>query len=419
MRQATIRLRAYSVGRLRSGDIWLAQTWAADENTIHMNTPLNCVGLFAGIGGIELGLENAGHRTRLLCEIDPVANAVLDRRFPGIARHEDVTTLKRLPDGTDLLAAGFPCQDLSQAGKTAGISGKRSGLVGEVIRLLRQRQIQWVLIENVPFMLQLSEGRAMEVIVSAFEDLGYKWAYRVINSRAFGVPQRRERVYFVASLDHDPRDIILSGEGLFRDPSPDWERYACGFYWTEGVRGLGWAVNSVPTLKGGSTIGIPSQPAIVFPDGMIGKPDLRDAERLQGFEPDWTAPAENVARKGHRWKLVGNAVTVDVAKWIGERLSSPEPYREALDCPLRRKKSWPRAAWNVGAGRYVSDASAFPVSYPCQDLDKFLRFPAEPLSIRATRGFLSRASTASLRFPNGFIDSLEAHLRTMDMNLAA
>ena len=96
---------------------------------------------------------------------------------------------------------------------------------------------------------------------------------------------------------------------------------ACGFYWTEGIRGLGWAVDAVPTLKGGSTIGIPSPPAMVFPLGLVGKPDVRDAERMQGFVADWTQPAESVVRAGHRWHLVGNAVTVDVATWIGERLA--------------------------------------------------------------------------------------------------
>ena len=98
----------------------------------------------------------------------------------------------------------------------------------------------------------------------------------------------------------------------------------CGFYWTEGLRGLGWAVDAVPTLKGGSTIGIPSPPAIWNSgDGSITTPDIRDAERLQGFDADWTLPALDVGgvRRGHRWKLVGNAVSVPVARWVGDRLA--------------------------------------------------------------------------------------------------
>ena len=78
-------------------------------------------GLFAGIGGLELGLSRAGHETALLCEIDRAALAVLEARFPKVPRKTDVRDLKSLPAKTDLLVAGFPCQDLSQAGKTAGI----------------------------------------------------------------------------------------------------------------------------------------------------------------------------------------------------------------------------------------------------------------------------------------------------------
>ncbi len=110
-------------------------------------------------------------------------------------------------------------------------------------------------------------------------------------------------------------------------PADDLEGLACGFYWTEGVRGLGWAVDAVPTLKGGSTIGIPSPPAIWMPDGEIVVPEIRDAERLQGFDADWTEPAAATSRrKGARWKLVGNAVSVPVARWVGERLVTCADY---------------------------------------------------------------------------------------------
>ena len=146
---------------------------------------LTTAGLFAGIGGIELGLKRF-HPTVLLCENDPGAVAVLNAKFRDIPKHGDITTLTSLPKNTDLVAAGFPCQDLSQAGTTRGIDGMRSGLVGEVFRLLRRDPVPWVLLENVPFMLQLSKGRALNVIVSELEALGYKWAYRVVDALAFG-----------------------------------------------------------------------------------------------------------------------------------------------------------------------------------------------------------------------------------------
>src|SRR5690606_34623235 len=90
---------------------------------------MKVVGLFAGIGGLEHGLAQAGHETVLLCENWAPACAVLQSRFPDVPRHGDVRELSDLPESTEVLCAGFPCQDLSQAGKTAGLEGSRSGLV--------------------------------------------------------------------------------------------------------------------------------------------------------------------------------------------------------------------------------------------------------------------------------------------------
>jgi DNA (cytosine-5)-methyltransferase 1 len=372
-------------------------------------------GLFAGIGGLERGLHRGGHRTILLCENDPSAAAVLRARFPGTKYHDDVTTLAKLPRGTSLVAAGFPCQDLSQAGQTAGIAGARSSLVGEVMRLIERHRTPWVLLENVPFMLQLSRGRAMNVITSSLEALGYRWAYRVIDSRAFGRPQRRRRVYLLATLVGDPRSVLFADDaGHVDEPKLNGLRAACGFYWTEGIRGLGWAVDAIPTLKGGSTIGIPSPPAILLPSGEVVMPDLRDAERLQGFPVNWTKPAETVGRTSTRWKLVGNAVSVPAAEWLGRRLAKPG---KILDFPLTalRDTHWPTAAWNVGEGRVSVDASEWPVRRRYESLVDFLRYAPRPLSIKATRGFLLRTERSGLRFPPGFIEALRAHEEHMSL----
>lgn len=370
--------------------------------------PLVVAGLFAGIGGIELGLRRAGHEAALLCELEPGASAVLEQRFRGVRLQGDVRKLAALPREVNLLTAGFPCQDLSQAGQTKGIGGTRSGLVREVFRLLERRAVPWLLLENVPFMLQLARGQALEVIISELERLGYRWAYRVVNSRAFGLPQRRRRVYLVACQSGDPRGVLFADEA--GPPEPSAEPVACGFYWTEGIRGLGWAEDGVPTLKGGSTIGIPSPPAIVMPGGRIVKPDIRDAERLQGFEADWTLPATEVVKRGHRWKLVGNAVTVDVAHWIGERLRVPGAVVAPQGGRLVAGRAWPRAAWNVGEGRFEAEASEWPCARASIALHEFLQFEPEPLSAKATAGFLERTQRSSLHFPDGFIDRVRDHL---------
>jgi DNA (cytosine-5)-methyltransferase 1 len=343
---------------------------------------------------------------------------VLAVRFPRIPLVGDVRELRELPAATELLAAGFPCQDLSQAGKTIGISGKRSGLVGEVFRLLRKNRVPWVLLENVPFMLQLGSGAAMNFIVEKLESLGYRWAYRVIDTRAFGLPQRRERVFILASTEEDPAPRLFRGAMTPREPGGVSGK-ACGFFWTEGIRGLGWAVDAVPTLTGGSTVGIPSPPAIWFPDGRIATPDLRDAERLQGFEPDWTKPVESVARAGFRWKLVGNAVTVNVAQWVGERLAAPADERPWGMAQGTINGSWPKAAFGSRKGRFAVATTTWPVARKQPPLTTFLRFPPKLLSMKGTRGFYDRLTSGTLRYPEEFGKALREHMERLALEALA
>lgn len=371
-------------------------------------------GLFAGVGGVEVGLAQAGHRTEFLCEIDEGAAAVLTARFHDVDLHRDVRTLERLPR-TDVIAGGFPCQDLSQAGRTAGIGGRNSGLVDEVFRLLRRADPKWLILENVPFMLALDGGRAMQHLTRELSKLGFAWAYRVVDTRAFGLPQRRQRVMLVASRTEDPRGVLLADDHG-EPPAVPAEGRACGFYWTEGTRGLGWAIDAVPTLKGGSTIGIPSPPAIWMPSGEIVTPDIRDAERLQGFDVDWTAPAAAVGggKAGRRWKLVGNAVSTPVFAWIGSRIARPGEYDGAGDAKFSRDGAWPAACWGKDGKAFVARVSRWPLRTPTSPLASFLRYPGKPLSPRATAGFLGRTRNSTLHFPDGFIRAVEAHLERVE-----
>ena len=227
--------------------------------------------------------------------------------------HEDVRTLERLPHETSLVVAGFPCQDLSQAGMTKGIAGSRSGLVGEVVRLIEDQRTPWVLLENVPFMLQLAHGEAMNVITTAFEELGYRWAYRVVDARAFGRPQRRRRVYFLASREGDPRTVLFADEaGAPIQPKRTRIPSRVGSTGQRAFAGsAGPSMPSLPSRVGRQSAFRPSCDPL--PDGRVVTPDIRDAERLQGFPKDWTKAVESVAKRGLRWKLVGNAVSVPAA----------------------------------------------------------------------------------------------------------
>lgn len=380
-------------------------------------TKLIVTGLFAGIGGLEEGFRQVGHDSTMLCEFDPLARYVLKKQFPGTEITTDVTDLKGLPD-CDVLTAGFPCQDLSQVGRRRGISGPNSGLVESVFYLLRKQKTppRWVVLENVPFMLSLDRGRAIRSVTKALEGMGYSWAYRTIDARAFGLPQRRRRVILVASKTHDPRPVLLGSDAKAPAPRPRGS-HACGFYWTEGNTGLGWAVDSVPPLKGGSGLHIPSPPAIWFPRRrLIATPAIEDAERLQGFASGWTDVSEEDpygARK--RWKMVGNAVSVPMAKWIAEQLtlSTTEfDIGEIEDLPI--EGSWPNAAWGVSGVRSRSRVSEWPVAVPNEHLSAFLKHKVIPLSHKATSGFLSRLVKSKLRYEEAFRTDLAHHAEKIE-----
>jgi len=387
--------------------------------------PLRVVGLFAGIAGLECGFRAAlgeGAHPTLLCESWQPARRVLSTHFPDVPLHPDVRDLPGLPSGTDVVTAGFPCTDLSQAGRTAGIGGHQSGLVEHVFAALdrtrpRGSRLPWLVIENVPNMLALDRGRAMHYLVGQLERLGYRWAYRVVDARCTGLPQRRRRVLLVASPAEDPRTVLFADEAGERG-GDELADDAFGFSWTEGRGGLGWARDAVPTLKGGSTLGIPSPPAVWVRHGEPGRrlitPTVEDGEELQGFPRGWTAPVVATAgRGGPRWKLVGNAVCVPVATWLAGRMA--EPGADG-DLPTDQRPwdgggTWPTAAWGAAGRVWTVPVSEHPLRRPYRHLlDVIDARQAPALSHRATTGFGRRLEQGNLGRHPGFRDAVTEHV---------
>ena len=366
---------------------------------------MKTLGLFSGIGGFEIAFARAGFETALLVEKDAAARLVLSNRFPGTELLGDVLELRSLPPDTDILCAGFPCQNLSMAGDKSGIRGSKSSVVDHLFRLLEGARVPVVVIENVYFMLHLERGRAMDYLLERFERLDYKWAYRLLDTMAFGLPQRRRRVYLIAAQNIDPRRVLLADDaGPLKPKKPSIDR-PIGFYWTEGRLGVGFARDAIPPLKGGSGIGIPSAPAVLFPDGFVGTPSIEIAEKLQGFPSGWSQAASEVRNK-LRWKLLGNAVSVPVAEWVARRLSSPgDRYIENSDL-LQVGQKWPSAAFNVGYGRYAVNVSTAPQVVKPLSIESFRDQPWVGLSSRAATGFLRRAREGNLKFPDGFLHAI-------------
>lgn len=166
--------------------------------------------LFAGIGGFDLGFERAGFTTRWQVEIDPICRAVLADRFPHARRIADIRTAGRrnlVP--VDVIAAGFPCQDVSAMGKRKGLAGARTGLFWELCRVVDELRPKWLVLENVVGLLFSNGGQDFETVLRAIADRGYVGFWRVLNAQYFGVAQARRRVFLVGGLGEPPPAELL------------------------------------------------------------------------------------------------------------------------------------------------------------------------------------------------------------------
>jgi len=202
---------------------------------------LTAVSLFAGVGGFDLAMQRNGIKTVATVEIDKNARGVLQHQFPEATHFEDVTKVT----GHDLRAAGFipergiitggfPCQDLSVAGKRAGLAGQRSGLYWEIIRLVDELSPKYLVLENVPGLLSSNDGRDMGIVIGALTDRGYGVSWRVLDAQYFGVAQRRRRVFIVGcagdngaasaeilALSESLRGDSAKGKPTRKDPAAD------------------------------------------------------------------------------------------------------------------------------------------------------------------------------------------------------
>lgn len=177
--------------------------------------------LFTGVGGFELGIEKVDESAVCIgfSEIDKYASQVLKYKFPNVKNYGDITKINwsKVPD-FDLLVGGSPCQDFSIAGKRAGISGERSGLVWEFIRCLEEKKPQYFIWENVKGVMSSRKGLDFGSILTAFSESGYSLWWQVLNAKDFGVPQNRERIFVVGFRDRCPREVFFErGNGAEAD----------------------------------------------------------------------------------------------------------------------------------------------------------------------------------------------------------
>lgn len=291
--------------------------------------------LFTGIGGFDLGFERAGMCCVWQAEIDDRCNEVLAYHWPRVDRLKDVKDVGRHNLKTvDLICGGFPCQDVSVAGRREGLDGERSGLWFEFIRIVEELKPKWVIVENVPGLLSSNERRDFAVILSGLGQRGYWWAYRILDAQYYGVPQRRRRVFVVGCLTRG-----CAQEVLFERESSPWDtppgREARESVAASLTKRFGGCSNQWPPINEADNLIVqhalsahnqrndPDGEHFVVCNALDGHSGVRrltptECERLQGFPNGWTAV--NGMSDSARYRMLGNAVCVLVAEWIGRRI---------------------------------------------------------------------------------------------------
>ena len=165
---------------------------------------MNVLDLFSGIGGFSLGLERAGFKTVAFCEVDKKCQAVLKKHWPDVPMFDDVSNLKGkdIEEKIDVICGGFPCQDISLAGKGAGLAGKRSGLWSEFHRLIEEIRPKYAIIENVSAL----RSRGLDQVLREISEIGYDAEWHCITAASVGAPHRRDRIWIVAYANSEPSE---------------------------------------------------------------------------------------------------------------------------------------------------------------------------------------------------------------------
>ena len=354
--------------------------------------------LFSGVGGFDLGFERAGMECAWQVEFDKNCQNVLKKHWSETELFDDVRTVgKHNLKPVDVICGGFPCQDVSIAGKRAGLAGERSGLWSEFARIIDELEPKWVVIENVPGLLSSNRGRDFATVIRWLAERGYGVAWRILDSQYFGVAQRRRRVFIVGSFgDGSATEVLFESDGLRwntekgrktgeeiaysirANPSHSCDKGDGGINQTL-VMSSGQANAEITNNQRPALTGLHEQPIVALNDqggsqmsvtenvsatlrsqehghqpivastftirtgkagggkGYLGVDDgsmtlggqpqwvasesvrrltPTECERLQGFPDGWTDGQAD----SHRYKQMGNAVTVNVAEWIGKRI---------------------------------------------------------------------------------------------------
>lgn len=300
--------------------------------------------LFSGVGGLDLGFERQGFSISWACDKEKSCRKILAKHFPNTTIYEDVRTIDPLKASpVDVVIGGFPCQDLSTGGQRKGLAGERSGLFYEFIRIVRDMPTKpsFVVVENVPGLLTSNNGRDFAVVLN---EMVKQWSpksisWRTLDSRYFGVPQRRERVFIVADLAgeraSDVLDLGTDLRGDTRARAQTGKNSVSAFdslfeeyveHYPQPIRKSRkaqsnkdfetWVETEYSNTLNLFDVGQRSSVLVLENPNIVRYLTPLEWERLQGFPDGWTEGLSDRAR----YCQMGNAVTVNVAEWIAKRI---------------------------------------------------------------------------------------------------
>ena len=289
--------------------------------------------LFSGIGGFALAARNVGWETVAFCEIEPYAQQVLAKHWPGVPIYEDVKDVRYdeetvragcVTDGTtavgpiDIITGGFPCQDISHAGKQAGIDGARSGLWSELCRIIGEVRPRYAVLENVAALLSGDRGRWFQRVLGDLAEIGYDCEWHCIPASAVGAPHQRDRVWIIAYTDSNG----TSNRGNRRALS---DQHRIGTAQEQGRNEQQYGVG------GNNKVADTHQPRLerrlreVLSERTRERAAGKSSDPWDGYwvtEPSVGRVANGVSNRAHRLRGLGNAIVPQVAEVIFRAIQS-------------------------------------------------------------------------------------------------
>lgn len=300
--------------------------------------PLTVASFFSGIGGFDLGFEQQGFRIQYQCELNKFCRTILKKHWPDVTLSENIKEVKAagIPV-SDVWIGGFPCQDVSLAsmGVRKGLKGARSGLFHDFAGLIGEASPRVIVIENVPGLLSSHKGRDFGIVLNALAELGYSVGWRTLNSRYFGVPQSRERVYIIGChRDRSgPARILFEPERSQGHPAANGQNEEESISPFKKVignpRGSGPVVQSIAyclyACSARHTGTDWSRTYVSYPKrGAVRRLTAKECEGIMAFPQGWTIPPAGTFKSDDleslRYHALGNAVTPPVAGWLAGRI---------------------------------------------------------------------------------------------------